>query len=48
VIPLLEEGCKLLGGRCGGKEDFAFGGGFKSNNLKEAVELIKRELNKLL
>ena len=48
VIPLLEKGCNLLGGRCGGKEEFAFGGGFQSDNLNEAVDLIKRELNKIL
>jgi alanyl-tRNA synthetase len=44
VIPLLEKGCKFLGGRCGGKEDFAFGGGFKSNDLNGAINLIKKEL----
>jgi alanyl-tRNA synthetase len=44
VIPILEKGCKMLGGKCGGKIDFAFGGGFKSNDLTEAVSLIKREL----
>lgn len=48
VIPLLEKGCNFLKGKCGGKEDFAFGGGFQSNNLKGAIELIKKELIELL
>jgi alanyl-tRNA synthetase len=48
VIPILEKGCNYLGGKCGGKEDFAFGGGFKSNRLNEAIELIKKELIKLI
>jgi alanyl-tRNA synthetase len=48
LIPILEKGCIFLGGKCGGKEDFAFGGGFKSNKMKEAVDLIKKELVKLL
>jgi alanyl-tRNA synthetase len=48
VIPILEKGCKMLGGKCGGKPDFAFGGGFKSNNLTEAVILIKKELTDFL
>jgi alanyl-tRNA synthetase len=38
----------MLGGKCGGKPDFAFGGGFKSNNLTEAVILIKKELTDFL
>jgi alanyl-tRNA synthetase len=48
VMPVLEKGCNFLGGKCGGKEDFAFGGGFKSNGMKEAVNIIKKELVKLL
>jgi alanyl-tRNA synthetase len=44
IIPLLEKGCNFLKGKCGGKEDFAFGGGFKSNDLNEAINLIKKEL----
>ncbi|RLI33917.1 hypothetical protein DRO56_00545 [Candidatus Bathyarchaeota archaeon] len=48
VIPLLEKGCRFLGGRCGGREKLAFGGGFKSKDLREAVDLIKRELTKIL
>ena len=48
VIPILEKGCKYLGGKCGGKEDFAFGGGFKSDKLNEAIELMKKELIKLI
>lgn len=48
VIPLLEKGCIYLGGRCGGKPELASGGGFKSNNLNEAIDLIKRELAKIL
>jgi alanyl-tRNA synthetase len=44
VIPLLEKGCNFLKGKCGGKEDFAFGGGFKSNDLNGAINLIKKEL----
>jgi len=48
VIPLLEKGCNFLNGRCGGKENFAFGGGFKSNKLSEAIDLIKKDLIKLL
>jgi len=48
VISVLEKGCSFLEGKCGGKEDFAFGGGFKSNNLKEAINLIKKELTKVL
>ena len=48
VIPLLEKGCNFLGGRCGGKQEFAFGGGFKSKSLNEAINLIKRELIKTL
>ncbi|MDI6826478.1 MAG: DHHA1 domain-containing protein [Candidatus Aenigmarchaeota archaeon] len=48
VIPLLEKGCNFLGGKCGGKQEFAFGGGFKSSNLNEAIDLIKKELIKLL
>jgi len=48
VIPILEKGCNYLGGKCGGKEDFAFGGGFKSNKLNEAIELMKKELIKLI
>jgi alanyl-tRNA synthetase len=48
TVPLLEKGCSLLGGRCGGKSELASGGGFKSNNLDQAIELIKRELAKIL
>jgi len=48
VVPLLEKGCILLGGRCGGKPELASGGGFKTNNLNEAIDLIKRELAKIL
>ena len=48
VIPLLEKSCNFLGGKCGGKEDFAFGGGFKLSKLKEAIDLIKKELIKVL
>jgi len=48
VIPVLEKGCNYLGGKCGGKEDFAFGGGFKSNNINEAVKLMKKELTKVI
>jgi len=48
VIPLLEVGCSFLGGRCGGKPELASGGGFKSNKLNEAIDLIKRELAKIL
>ena len=48
VIPILEKGCNYLGGKCGGKEDFAFSGGFKSNKLNEAIELMKKELIKLI
>jgi len=48
VIPILEKGCKYLGGKCGGKEDFAFGGGFKSDKLNEAITLMKKELIKLI
>ncbi len=48
VIPLLEKGCNFLGGKCGGKQEFAFGGGFKSKNLNEAIDLIKKELIKVL
>ena len=48
LIPLLEKGCNFLGGRCGGRQEFAFGGGFKSKNLNEAIELIKKELIKTL
>jgi len=48
VIPLLEKGCKFLGGKCGGRKEFAFGGGFKSNDLNKAIDLIKIDLIKLL
>ena len=48
VIPLLEKGCNFLGGRCGGRQEFAFGGGFKSKNLKEAIDVIKKGLIKTL
>lgn len=48
VIPLLEKGCNLLEGKCGGKKEFAFGGGFKSNDLNKAIDLIKKELIKIL
>jgi alanyl-tRNA synthetase len=48
VIPLLEKGCDFLGGKCGGRQEFAFGGGFKSNKLNEAIDLIKKDLIKLL
>jgi len=48
VIPLLEKGCKFLGGKCGGRKEFAFGGGFKSNDLNKAIDLIKKDLIKLL
>jgi alanyl-tRNA synthetase len=44
VLPLLEKGCNFLKGKCGGKEDFAFGGGFKSDDLNGAIKLIKKEL----
>jgi len=48
VLPILEKGCKYLGGKCGGKEDFAFGGGFKSDKINEAIKIMKKELIKLL
>ncbi len=48
VIPLLEKGCNFLKGKCGGKEDFAFGGGFESKDLNGAINLIKKELNQFL
>jgi alanyl-tRNA synthetase len=48
VIPLLEKACNFLGGKCGGKEEFAFGGGFRTNDLNKAIVLIKEELIKLL
>ena len=48
VIPFLEKGCVFLGGKCGGKKEFAFGGGFKSKNLNDAINLIKKELIKEL
>jgi len=48
AVPLLEKGCSLLGGRCGGKPELASGGGFKTKDIDGAIELIKRELAKIL
>ena len=47
VIVPLTKACSFLGGKCGGKEDLAFGGGFQSDRYKDAIEIIKDELSKM-
>jgi alanyl-tRNA synthetase len=42
--PLMKVACERLGGRGGGRPDFAQGGGSRVDQLEEALQFVKAQL----